>query len=587
MKNISMAFGFLLVIHQFFYLPNIFDSFYISKWALICSGFIAIYVWYLKESSKQSDLQIGKESKLLLLACSSVFLISDFYHDNFYLAQTVGVCTFTYCMTYFVKRTGFELTSISGVITSLLSLSCLLEILGYSSFQGDTYHLSVFTGNPNLFAACLVFWFCIHKKQLSNKQSKISSLFILILLILSKSRAGIIAFIVVEIVFFLHQNKRSRALFLGVSLLLISFFMINNPYHIDEFSSLNIRKIEAKVSFKILENNLWAGIGQGNYRKAYFSQLEASSQEYKSFEDSPSLRFIRLSEMSHFTPLSILVSLGLPLGLLFLILAAYFLYRSYTVLELSEFLGLFSVVIMSMTYYLFHFSVVLIPCLVLVAKVLSHDIQSTGSLSVRRYLPLVLMLFWLSFCISALKYQFDSTTDYKSQLSSSFNQGRLDHRVIEEMLESRQVVSEGQFLKLLDKAHRKMPDPVTFYNASKYFYLIGNNKKAFEYLQRGIEILPSYSSYYYARALMTADPLQACLDYSLVLQMDRKFVPAWKNAAIIQLETGYLQEGLYSIKKGLQFYQEKNTMKNLSTDAYYHQLLQIQAALKQKIKETK
>ncbi|MCO4783607.1 MAG: O-antigen ligase family protein [Candidatus Cloacimonetes bacterium] len=587
MKNLSIWFGILLVVHQFFYLPNITDSFYTSKWGLFSISFCIIYAWYLKKSLHQKDLKISPESKVLMLIGFLVFLISDIYHDSFYLIQTLGLCTFTYCMIYFLYRTKFDLSSVSGLIVSLLSLLCLLEVFGLAPFQGSTYHLSVFTGNPNLFAASLVFWFCIHKKNLSSKQSLWASFAVLFLLILSKSRAGIIAFLLIEVFVYFKQNQKKGAVLIGGGLVLASLFMIVNPYKVDEFSSLKIRKIEAKISYDILKENLWLGVGQGNYRKAYFRQLETNKDTYSSYNDKPLLQFIRLSEMSHFTPLSTLVSLGLPLGVLFLCLMGYFFKISYNLLEQNEFLALFSLCLMSMTYYLFHFSIILIPALIIVAKGLSKDMIQIDGISKKRLFPLIILFVWAGHWYSGLKYEFLSVKDYKSQINNPWNHGLLDHKLIVETLESKTVPNEKDFLMLVDQAHKKMPDPLTFYNVSKYFYLLGHHKKALETLQKGINVLPSYASYYYARALMKQDPIQAYLDYLLVLKIDRKFVPAWKNAAIIQLETGYLQEGLYSIKNGLHFYSEKNQTKNLPADPYYHQLLQIQAAIMQKIKDKK
>ncbi|PCJ21158.1 MAG: hypothetical protein COB02_00810 [Candidatus Cloacimonadota bacterium] len=583
MKTYTLLFCNLLIIHQFFYLPNIYDSFYSSKWIIFTCLFLPLYFWYLYDTKSNKDLALLKKDKIILFLFLSIFIVSDLYHKSFTLIHTLGVCTFAYCMMYFYKRTKFELYHVSGVILLLLSFLCTLELLGLSFYQGSSYHLSVLTGNPNLFAASFLFWFYIHRKQVPIKYLKGSILLTLLFLIVSKSRAALLAFFIIEGFLVFEKNRKMIVPFL-LLLTGIMYFFISNPSKIEGFSKLEIRWIETKISYSILKENLLFGIGQGNYRKFYFKNLEKDKKTYKSYEDESLLRYIRLSSYSHFTPLSILVSLGLPLGFLFIFISIYLLYLSYQRLEKFEFLALISLVLMSMTYYLFHFGIILVPALVLLSKVMSKSLVNRDFISKKRFFPVVFLCMWTIYWLYSFFFEVNSLKNPEFYVNSIFNNGRLEHSLVQKSLDRKVLLKEKTFLKLLFVAHAKMPDPVTYYNASKYFYKKNEKKRAREYLQKGINILPSYAPFYYARALMQENFLKAFMDYVLALKIDRKHVPSWKNLSILQLEAGYLQEGLKHINNALKFYKEKYNGKNLNFDAYYLELLQIKKALAQKIK---
>ncbi|MCJ8345617.1 hypothetical protein MJH12_08750 [bacterium] len=590
MKNYTLLLCNLFILHQFFYLPNIHDSFYTAKWVLFSSVFFGVFSYYLYDSKSAKDLKLDYRSRVVFLLFLSIFLISDLLHQSHYFFNTLGLCSFTYCMIYFYRRTKFDLNLISGPILILLSFFCFLELSGLAPFQGELYHLSVFTGNPNLFAASFVFWFYIHRKKIPTKYLLAIILFTIVLLVLSKSRSALLTFLIIESFLFIRKTGISTTSFsfpkLGISLLLlsvVSYCLVKNPFEIEGFSRLEIRMIESKISLNILKKNYLLGIGQGNYRSHYFQELGQSEKDYHSYEDQKLLRHLRMSSYSHFTPLSLFVSLGLPLATLWIFLWIYLMRILYKNLDRDEFLALISLLIMSITYYIFHFSLIVLPALTLLAKSMSKNLKVQKSCSSYRFLPLIPLFAWCAFWVSALEFELFSLKDKEAYLKSSYNHGRLNHELIREILESRSLPKEEDFFQLLDIAQKKMPDPITFYHGSKYYYLKGEKKKAMAYLQLGINILPSYASFYYARALMQEDPMKAYLDYLLVVKMDRKFVPAWKNMAILQLETSYIKAGIYSISSALKFYLEKNGSNHLPSDSYYQELLEIERVLKGKL----
>jgi hypothetical protein len=544
-----MGYGFLglVLLHQFVFSDQVYSSFIDPKWACFSLGFLGLFLIFQFSNLKAADLSLPPLIRSVFLVVLGLPLLVDIYLGSPFWVHTLGISSLTYVLVYCLRRGNWRLESVALPMQILLIFLTLIEFLGLSPFyQGTEYHLSGLTGNPNLLAACLLFWFWLAISRTRSPRALIFST--LGAIILTFSRAAILGFFCSLALLFWSQGRKwvSGALvliFLGGLL-----YGVINPHHFKYFSSLKVRQSEMEVSLDILKNHWFLGIGQEGYRKAYWETLEGQFRGIQSYQEQEGLSALRFSSHSHVTPLSLLLYLGVFPGLLWLFCLLWLGLVCWKIWEPGERLALGSILLLSLVYDLFSFGVILIPVLILCCRGVSARLIQESQATWKRWLPVPALALWAVFWVGKLDYSAEleaasSDQDFRILTRSKWVDGELYHRWVQARLHRKLEASEVEETQtLLDQAHQMKPDPSTYYHRALLSQKAGDLRAARTWLQKGIESLPTYAPYYYARAILADLTEEELKDYQLAITMDSNYHQAWKNFAILKLERGHFLE---------------------------------------------
>lgn len=604
--NYRLALFLILLGLQFFYSTSVSDSFVSPKWFFV-SAFLALFFlcfYFYRQTSEPKVLYqavnpltagFSKWFSIVLLYFLFLPFAFDLWHKNYAgIFFSLGIPALFICFILFfhslynsmrpTRQISVEqqsqrifLDGHSGFSGfgffnfTLLAVLVLGEYFGFNPFfQGGKYHLSVFSGNPNIIAALLLFWYWpalayVQKKAQKNLRlpfgsvwqiEKLFSGFSLLILSLTYSRAAILVFVFLYIVYFGgFAFSRMKALLLALVLVLPLFlFLLVNPYGFSKFSHYAIRLRELNQTMQIITNSPFLGIGRHNYRMAYWQSLEKTS--FLPFSlGNPSVDeriYVRLSDESHFSLFWPFLSFGIPWGGLWLIAFLAVLIFAYRGLEKYEFYSLLSLLLAAQVYFLFSFSLLLIPFMIFLAKGIALRLPHYWQFRQGLFVPCLLMVLgWAFFCAREFRHSFirDNATSEEDfiYLSNSFSyDGEDDYRYVSFLINNVKEINIDQVFPLLEKAYLHKPDPAYFYYRALAFFYHGDHTSARAEVERGLCILPTSGNLYYARALLTDDLSEQIYNYQLALSVSYSHFRAWNNLGICYFEMAEkIKEGVY------------------------------------------
>jgi len=577
-----VANGFLALVflHQFVYWDQVYSSFIDPKWACFSLGFLGLFLLFQLRYSRDADLKYPSLIRLVFLGVLATPLLTDVYLGSPYWIHTLGLVALTYVLPYCIKRGNWSLQALASPVQWVLIGLTGIEFLGLNPFyQGSEYHLSGLTGNPNLLAACLLFWFWMGYGKTRHPRTWIFGTLVSILL--TFSRAAILGFFCTLALFFWSQGRRWVAGVLVLVFLGGLLYGVMNPHQFKHFSSLKVRASEMGVSLKIMKDHLFLGIGQDGYRRAYWKNLEGRFAGIDSYQDREDLRSLRFSSHSHATPLSILLYLGLIPGLLWLFGLLWLGLYCLKVWEPGERLALGSVLLLSLVYDLFSFGVILIPVLIVCCQALASRLVPESHVTAKRWLPLPALALWAVFWIGKLDYSAGlaaarSDADFQFLEHSNWVDGELYHRWVQARLRRSLNPSEIKSTEaLMDQAHKLKPDPSTYYHRALLSQKAGDLSQARHWLQKGIESLPTYAPYYYARALLSDSVAKELKNYEFAIAMNPNHHQSWKNFAILKFEAGKFTEAENAFQEAARSFLKspRGALKNLEDVKAYQELI--------------
>jgi tetratricopeptide (TPR) repeat protein len=563
----------LLAGHQLFYSDSVADSFCAPKWFFISVGlslfllcFFAGRSFFGVRLSVVSGFMSGSSKAIILLSGAFFLLLPlgmDLWHANYSgIFFSLGLPSLFLLLIIFFINYKIDFSGFSLWFSLVLSGIIFLEYFGGNPFfQGSVYHLSAFSGNPNIIAASLLFWYCpalgfsgFCRKYRSYK--KFFSILIFLALLLTFSRAAILVFLLLHLMFFVRDNEFGRKITKGrffrsflmsiLCLIPLFFLLLLNPFDMPFFSHYGIRVRELSQSLKIIAASPFEGVGRNNYRRAYWQSLAAENfVPAGPGVDNSEQRHIRLSDESHFSLLWPFLSFGLPLGFLWLLTFAFLLYTAFRGLGFFEISALISLLLAAQVYYIFYFSLILIPFMLIFAKGLANAeifLISTNVNGLKKTCFLLLFVFiWAFFCTGEFNHKYlreraTEEKDFVSLRDSFFADGEDSHRYATFLIEKGGVEVEKRALNILDEACVFRPDPSCFYHRALIFQRRGSADEAMAELEKGLRILPTSAVLYYARALISESLSDQIYNYRLALSMKYNYFRAWNNLGICYFE---------------------------------------------------
>lgn len=593
MNSITFIWLSLLATQQLIMITGWIDAYDLPKMVVHSSAVsIVLIIWsFLKR--KSPDLY---QSKLILRLAWLPFCFLpafvDLLHSNRWFIHSLGLGFLTYCLPYFLYRYPLNWNIVSKFIL------CFFIVAGYADYfgilpwhQGSYYHLSGMIGNPNLFAAVLLFWYFLTVYNLSGWTRRVTTFGVLLLLGLTLCRTGFLTFFIIHLLIYGISKKVLFSFRIKIGLVLITLlvaYLWVNPHGVSSFSPLSLRAHEAKLALSILQKNLWLGIGQGEFSKHYLEELEQTGEDLTNpFEVSQAHSLdIRWSTNVHQSVLLVLVWMGLPLGLVWLVSQALLLFEFRFLLHKNfGFLAAMLVVmIMSQLHYILAFSVMIFPFQLLIAQLYSESLQinSRRSATYIRWIPLVILMIWSVFWLLKLDLNFRrqraKTADTLTALiKHPLSDGEDKHRLVQFYLAGPKIMRPRELHELLDQAGVEKPDPSTRYNRALIFMKQGERDKALAEIKKGIKALPTYANYYYARSTMSTSTEQEAEDLLICARLDRHHFSARKNLAIVSLDSGNLESAEFYFRQALELLMRKGT--DWSPDKLSYESQMIQKAL--------
>jgi len=570
----------LLVLHQLVYSTQLQDSFFLPKWVFFSLGFTLLAASLVFRSwPNQSDLKYPKGVQALFVFVLAIPPLVQFFHSiklgNYDFLHFLGIsCTF-YVLPYLMAR-GLALeASFAQIMIYLISNLILLDYFGLlPAFQGSQYHLSALAGNPNLSATSLFLWYLIFRLLIQEKANQdgategskgsvshdtgfrrhfFESVLVFVVLCLTMCRAVLLVFLIFEIVVWLKENASSKSAYILNGLIAFSvlgtllFFMVKNPYKWEEFSRLSVRVHELKITTKMVASNLWTGIPVGQYRNAYFDELIADKDPQRD-----PMTPMSLSNDGHFGLANVFLYLGLPLGILWLL--SFFVlifYCSKSTSYLFPF-GVACILVVNQSYFIFKYSLALIPFLLMISHVLSRQLKSSDSSSMRRFLPLVFLILWSVYWARQLQIEYRNSHITSFEQWRSYHQnGELDpkreHLGVEILLASGDKMALSAASSYLEKAQQRFRDPVYYYHKAMIYRLHGDEEKAREILLEGRSVMSSYAPYYYGLSLLSRDLEKEEYYLRKAIELRYDYFSAWKNYLILVMKDPSRQEEAKSV----------------------------------------
>lgn len=568
MNSVTFAWLSLLTIQQFVMVSGWTDAYDLPKMVVhsIAVSTVLLIWSFLKRKSPDLD-QTKPVLKLVWLPFCFLPSLVDLIHLNSWFVHSLGLGFLTYCLPYFLYRYPLNWSVVSKFILTLFIIVGYADYFGLLPwYQGSYYHLSGMVGNPNLFAAILLFWYFLAIKNVRSSTRQLVTIIVLLLLGLTLCRTAFLTFFVIHLLMYSISQRALNLTIIKMGMVLIAIllsYLWLNPHGITAFSPLSLRVHETKLASSILQKNLWFGIGQGQFPKHYLRELEQTGEDLNSpFEESKShLLNIRWSTNVHQSVLLVLVWMGLPLGFLWLTCKALILFEFRKLLEenLGFFAAILVVMIMSQLHYILAFSVMIFPFQLLMAQLYSESLQLSSKrlVTYKRWIPLVILIIWSSFWLLKLdlnikRHQASTVDELTGLIKHPLSDGEDKHRLVQFSLASTENINLRELHELLDHAGIEKPDPSTRYNRALIFMKQGERNRALEELELGIKALPTFADYYYARSTMSSDTKKEAQDLLICARLDRHHYSARKNLAIVSLDDGNLEAAEFYFRQALE-----------------------------------
>jgi tetratricopeptide (TPR) repeat protein len=336
--------------------PGLEDPFNSPKqWLLIIFGsWIAGLLTTLKSSDSEKSLNY---LKIILLSLILSLVLATAFTDVKYTAifgevqRRIGLITYLFFAIYLFASSKFiRYSSISKLFYANAFLATAFVIYGYMQTTGNDfvqwdnpYNSIILTlGNPNFASALMAIFATLCLTAAVNDQTKTSFKLINILLALcllheiylSNSRQGIVAFLLAFSVLFtvacFNRNKKLGALALSVSMFagLMAVLGMLQIGFLTEFlykGSVSIRGFYWRAGFEMFQSKPFTGIGVERYG-SYF-------KEFREVEYPLRYGFDITSTNAHSVPIQMFATGGIFVGLSYLSLISYILYRGLVALR--------------------------------------------------------------------------------------------------------------------------------------------------------------------------------------------------------------------------------------------------------------
>ncbi len=563
----------LMIMHQFLIFPAWDNAFDLPK--MLVHSVLLTYLlvfWTYKKRTSPDLVQKDSVIRLAWLLLCFVPLFPDIYHQSNWCIHTIGLGALMYCLPYFLFRFPINFRLVARFILGIFIFVSLADFMGFLPFyQGSEYHISGMVGNPNLLAVIILFWYFLAYPSNGKIPCRLVDLAVLVTLCITLCRTAILSFFIVHLFILIigSSQKRRKLIFVsGTTLIfLLLSYGITNPHKINMFSSLSIRTNEAMTAVDILKQNFWIGIGQGQFSKHYFNELEDTNfNDLNPFSSSdPNILSIRWTTSIHQSILLLFVWLGVPLSLLWMGALICILFKLRSFIEIEYMGALLVIFLAAQMHFVLDFSLILLPTQILIAHIYSLSLVSSteGVSSNRRWLPFLFLIPWsifwlLKYDLHFLRQGMKTEQNFLDIFRHPLSDGEDKHRLVQFRLAHLKDQNWRALHDLLDEAHSEKPDPSSSYNRAMIYYRQGLKSAAMQELKFGISHIPTYSEYYYARSLLQESSVEEIRDLLICARLNHRHYSANKNLGINYAENGNFELAIFYLKSALKSLKYKN-----------------------------